>query len=51
MVFIDHLALKYFLNKKDVKARFIKWILLLQEFDIQFKDEQRIENVVTDHLS
>ena len=43
--------MKYLLNKKDVKARLIKWILLLQEFNIQIKDKQGVENVVADHLS
>ncbi|KAL6340998.1 hypothetical protein AAG906_032110 [Vitis piasezkii] len=39
VIFTDHLALKYLLNKKDAKARLIKWILLLQEFNIQIKDK------------
>ena len=43
--------MKYLLNKKDVKARLIKWIIFLQEFDIQIKDKQGVENVVADHLS
>ena len=29
VIFIDHSTLKYLLNKKDVKARLIGWILLL----------------------
>ena len=43
--------MKYLLNKKDVKARLIRWILFLQEFNIQIKDKQGVENVVVDHLS
>ena len=50
VIFIDHSALKYLLNKKDVKTRLIKWILLLQEFNIQIKDKQGVENVVVDHF-
>ena len=42
--------MKYLLNKKDAKARLIKWIILLQEFNIQIKDKQKVENVVADHL-
>ncbi|XP_022870992.1 uncharacterized protein LOC111390217 [Olea europaea var. sylvestris] len=47
----DHAALKHLLAKKDAKARLIRWILLLQEFDIIIKDKKGVENVVVDHLS
>nr|GFC51967.1 reverse transcriptase domain-containing protein [Tanacetum cinerariifolium] len=33
IVYTDHLALKYLFTKKDAKARLLRWILLLQEFD------------------
>ena len=51
VVFTDHATLKYLLSKKDAKARLIRWILLLQEFNIEIKDKKRMENVVVDHLS
>jgi hypothetical protein len=33
--YIDHAALKYLLTKKDAKTCMIRWILLLQEFDLK----------------
>ena len=47
----DHSALKYLLTKQNAKARLIRWVLLLQEFNLQIKDKNRVENVVADHLS
>jgi hypothetical protein len=51
IVYIDCGALKYLLTKKDAKPHLIRWILLLQEFDVEIRDKKRVENLVADHLS
>ncbi|CAN6567563.1 unnamed protein product [Malus baccata var. baccata] len=51
IIFTDHAALKYLLTKKEAKPRLIRWMLLLQEFDIEIRDKNGVENVVAGHLS
>nr|GFD12815.1 reverse transcriptase domain-containing protein [Tanacetum cinerariifolium] len=51
IVYTDHSALKYLFAKKDAKARLLRWILLLQEFDFKVIDTRGSENYVADHLS
>ncbi|GKD83442.1 reverse transcriptase domain-containing protein [Tanacetum coccineum] len=48
----EHLAVVFsFDNKEDAKPRLIRWVLLLQGFDIEIKDKKGAENVAADHLS
>nr|GEV90732.1 reverse transcriptase domain-containing protein [Tanacetum cinerariifolium] len=51
IVHTDHSALKYLFAKKDAKARFLRWVLLLQEFDFKVLDMKGAENLAADHLS
>ena len=51
IVYTDHSALKYLFAKQDAKPRLLRWVLLLQEFDIIICDKKGAENLVADHLS
>ncbi|GKB77803.1 reverse transcriptase domain-containing protein [Tanacetum coccineum] len=51
IVYTDHLALKYLLAKQDAKPRLLRWIILLQEFDVIIRDKKGAENLAADHLS
>nr|KYP54479.1 Retrovirus-related Pol polyprotein from transposon 17.6 [Cajanus cajan] len=51
IVFTDHAALKYLLKKADSKPRLIRWMLWLQEFDLDICDRSGAQNLVVDHLN
>ena len=51
IIYSNHATLKYLLKKKESKPRLIRWILLLQEFNLEIRDKSGMENLVADHLS
>ncbi|GJY66891.1 reverse transcriptase domain-containing protein [Tanacetum coccineum] len=51
IVYTDHSTIKYLFAKKDAKSRLMRWILLLQEFDVIIRDKKGAENLAADHLS
>nr|GFA20106.1 DNA-directed DNA polymerase [Tanacetum cinerariifolium] len=51
IIYTNQSDLKYLFTKKDAKARLLRWILLLQEFDFKVIDTKGAENYAADHLS
>lgn len=51
IVYIDHSTLRYLLSKANTKLWLVRWVLLLQEFNLEIKDKRGLKNLAADHLS
>jgi hypothetical protein len=49
--FVDHMAIKYLVNKPDLSGRLARWVLLLQEFDYTVEYKPGSAQKQADHLS
>lgn len=51
IMYIDHAAIRYLLSRTNTKPRLIRWIFLLQDFNLEIQDKKGLENVVADQLA
>ena len=51
IIHTDNATIKYLMGKKEANPRLIRWVLFLQEFDLEIKDMKGYDNVIVDHLS
>lgn len=51
IVHMDHVALRYLMEEKDANPWLIRWVFLIQVFDLKVKDHKSCDNQVADHLS
>lgn len=49
--FVDHMAIKYLVNKPDLSGRIARWVLLLEEFDYTVQYKPGRKHLQADHLS
>lgn len=47
----DNNALRWLQSRKDIGGKFARWILALQEFDLEIRYIKGVDNAVADALS
>jgi hypothetical protein len=51
LLYIDHAAIKYLMNKHITNGRVTRWLFLLHEYDINILNKLGKDNIVADFLS
>lgn len=49
--FVDHMTIKYLVNKPELSGRLARWVLLLEEFDYTVEYKPGWMHLQADHLS
>jgi hypothetical protein len=49
--FVDHMAIKYLVNKAELSGRLARWVLLLEKFDYLVEYKPGRMHLQADHLS
>jgi hypothetical protein len=49
--FVDHMAIRYLVNKPELSGRLARWVLLLMEFDYTVQYKPGKQHLQADHLS
>ena len=39
-IYTDHAVIRYLMMQNDAKPRLIRWVLILQEFDLEIRDKK-----------
>ena len=49
--FVNHMAIKFLVNKAELSGRLARWVLLLEEFDYTIEYKHGHMHLQADHLS